>query len=178
LTRGHLSLPRQHGTLRQVAGLRNARMKLTDYLPPSLVKVPLASRDKQSAITELVDLIHQQGLSSSRDALLQAVLEREAQRTTGIGRGFAIPHAKCESVSQLVIAFGRAAAPIDFAAIDGKPVQLIALLASPAGSTSLHIQALAKLSRLVTNGSVFEELLAATSAGELYDVVARSDNGA
>lgn len=150
-------------------------MKLTEYLSLPLVKVPIEATEKTQAITELVDIIAEQGLTSSRDLLLDAVIEREAQRTTGIGRGFAIPHAKCDAVDRLVIAFGRAPEPIDFSAVDGQPVSLIALLASPTNATSTHIQALAKLGRLVTNDTVLEGLLAAKSADEFYNIIAKED---
>ncbi len=153
-------------------------MKLTDYLSRPLVKVPLDAKDKTQAITELVDMVAEQGLTDARDLLLEAVIEREAQRTTGIGRGFAIPHAKCDAVDRLVIAFGRAAEPIDFSAIDGQPVTLIALLASPTNATSPHIQALARLGRLVTNATVLEGLLSAKTADEFYNVIAEADAGA
>ncbi len=151
-------------------------MKLTDCLSLPLVKVPLEAKDKTEAITELVDLVADQGLTKTRDLLLEAVLEREAQRTTGIGRGFAIPHAKCDATDRLVIAFGRAAEPIDFAAVDGQPVSLIALLASPTNATSSHIQALAKLGRLVTNGAVLEGLLSAKTAEEFYNIIAENES--
>jgi fructose-specific phosphotransferase system IIA component len=150
-------------------------MKLTDHLSQPLVKVPLKATDKTQAITELVDVIAEQGLTDERDQLLEAVLEREAQRTTGIGRGFAIPHAKCDAVGRLVIAFGRAVEPIDFAAVDGQPVNLIALLASPTHATSTHIQALARLGRLVTNGTVLEGLLSAKTADAFYDIILKNE---
>ena len=150
-------------------------MKLTEYLPPSLVRVPLRATDKSQAITELVDLLAEQGFTDGRDQLLDAVLEREAQRTTGIGRGFAIPHAKCDAVDRLAVAFGRAAEPIDFGAIDGQPVSLVALLASPTNATSLHIQALARLSRMVTNEAILDALLSAEDAAALHRVIAEND---
>ncbi len=150
-------------------------MKLTEYLPPALVKVPLDSTDKTGAITELVDLVSGLGLTTARDTLLKAVLEREAQRSTGVGRGFAIPHAKSDSVGRLVVALGRTKAPIPFGSIDGQPVELIALLASPTNATSLHIQTLARLSRLVTNGSMLSRILAAKTADELYAQILASE---
>lgn len=153
-------------------------MKLTDHLTPTLIKVPLAATDKKSAIAEMVDLLVQGGVTESRDTLLAAVMERENQRTTGIGLGFAIPHAKTDAVKTLVIALGRTAQPIDFAAIDGKPVNLIALLVSPSNATSQHIQALARLSRMVTSASLLQKLLDAPDAQALYDLIAASDNAA
>jgi len=149
-------------------------MKLTDHLPKELIKVPLDAVDKTQAITHLVDLLAEEGFTDKRDLLLEAVLEREAQRTTGIGRGFAIPHAKCDAVKKLVIAFGRPTKPIDFAAIDGQPVGLIALLVSPTTETSTHIKALATLSRLVTNDKILTGLLNAEHADAFYDIIVES----
>lgn len=153
-------------------------MKLTEHLTPALIKVPLVATDKKSAIAEMVDLLVQGGVTEARDALLAAVMERENQRTTGIGLGFAIPHAKTDAVKGLIIALGRTAQPIDFAAIDGKPVNLIALLVSPSNATSQHIQALARLSRMVTSASLLQKLLDAPDAQALYDLIAASDNAA
>lgn len=150
-------------------------MKLTEYLPPTLVKVPLDSTDKTGAITELIDLVASQHLTTSRDALLKAVLDREAQRSTGVGKGFAIPHAKIDAVSRLVVAMGRTKVPIPFGAIDGQPVELIALLASPTNATSLHIQTLARLSKLVMNGRALERILAAKTPEEFYAQIAASE---
>ncbi len=150
-------------------------MKLTDHLTPALVKMPLAATEKSGAITELVNLVAAQGLADTGEMLLSAVLRREAQRTTGIGRGFAIPHAKCDAVSRLVIAFGRTVRPIDFGAFDGQPVSLIALLASPTYATSEHIQALARLSRLVTQSPVMDGLMNARSAEEAFRIIAENE---
>lgn len=153
-------------------------MKLTEHLTPALIKVPLIATDKKSAIAEMVDLLVQGGVTESRETLLAAVMERENQRTTGIGLGFAIPHAKTDAVKGLIIALGRTAQPIDFAAIDGKPVNLIALLVSPSNATSQHIQALARLSRMVTSASLLQKLLDAPDAASLYSLIAASDNAA
>jgi len=150
-------------------------MKLTEHVSLPLIKVPLAATDKRAAIVELVDLVAGAGLATNKAQLLEKVFEREAQRTTGIGRGLAIPHSKCEVVDRLVIALGRPVPPIDFEAIDGRPVELIALVASPMRATSAHIQALARLSRLVTNASIWQRILATRTAEELYQVIADTD---
>ncbi|MFQ5428997.1 MAG: PTS sugar transporter subunit IIA [Phycisphaerae bacterium] len=153
-------------------------MKLTNHAPRDSVQVPLEATDKTEAITLLVDRLAEQGHTDQRDELLRAVLEREAQRTTGIGRGLAIPHAKCDAVDKLVIAFGLPKQPIDFAAVDGQPVRLIALLVSPTHETSTHIQALAKLSRLVTQDKILNALLDADDADAFYHILAENDGAA
>ena len=81
-------------------------MKLTQILQPECVKVPLESKDKDSAIVELVDLLDAAELLSDRDAALEAVVAREKMRSTGIGSGIAIPHGKCKAVKELVMAIG------------------------------------------------------------------------
>lgn len=152
-------------------------MILADVLPKDLVCMPLTATDKYSAITELVDLMAAKGRADRRDELLGAVMEREAQRTTGIGRGFAVPHAKTDAVRKMVIALGKTSEPIDFESIDGKPVSLIALLASPANSTQEHMQALTTLSRLIMNEQAYQGLVDAPDAESLYHIAVESANG-
>lgn len=153
-------------------------IKITSYLTPELVCVPMASTSKNDAITELVDLMVKNNHVRERDRLLAAVLEREAQRTTGVGRGLAIPHAKTDVCPKLVVAFGRTAQPIDFASIDKQPVRLVVLLAGPPTETGLHIQILARLSRMVTNDAILRELLDAPGPAELYQVIKKNDDAA
>src|SRR5262249_5421219 len=113
-----------------------------------------------------------------RDRLLAAVLERESQKTTGVGRGLAIPHAKTDACPRLVIAFGRTAEPIDFASIDRQPVRLVVLLAGPPENPRIHIQILARLLKMVTNDAVLRELLSATNPTDVYNVIRRFDETA
>ncbi|MBX3394258.1 MAG: PTS sugar transporter subunit IIA [Phycisphaerae bacterium] len=153
-------------------------MKISDLLTESRIALPLAARTKRDAITSLVDLIAADGGVNKRDALLDAILLREAQRTTGVGHGFAIPHAKCDAVDKLVLAMGRPIEPIDFDAIDGKPVTLIALLAGPTSQTGPHLLALAALSRIVSAQNVFAQLVAAKSSAEFAEIIRRLENSA
>lgn len=151
-------------------------IRITDYLPREFVRVPMAARNKHDAIVELVDLLARGGRTRDRDKLLAAVLEREAQRTTGVGRGLAIPHAKSDVCPKLVVAFGRTEEPIDFQAIDGQPVRLVVLMAGPPDQTSPHIQILARLSRMVTNAAVLDDLLLAPTPDAVYEVIRRHDD--
>jgi fructose-specific phosphotransferase system IIA component len=150
-------------------------MNLTQILSPSCVKAPLESRDKNSVITELVDLLDSNNLLSDRDGVLNAVLMREKTRSTGIGSGIAIPHGKCNAVKELVMAIGIAGEPIDFDSIDGKPVKIVILLASPIDQTGPHIQALAKISRLMLDDSFKENLEKSTSAEEAYKLLSEKE---
>ena len=151
-------------------------MRLTEILKPQNIQLPLAAKTKNEAISQLVDLLAANGEVTDAKKVLDSVLEREATRTTGIGNGLAIPHGKCNGVSHLVMAIGRPAAPIDFQAIDGRPVTLIWLLASPPDQTGPHIHALARISRLMTIDRFRQALAAAQSPKELYDAIVQQEN--
>ncbi len=146
-------------------------MKLTDILAPECVKVPLEATDKEQAIAELVDILNDAGLLKDRDGILKAVLEREKTRSTGIGHGLAVPHGKAHGCERLVMAIGKPAEPIDFQSIDKQPVKLIVLLASPPDQTGPHIQALARISRLMTMEKFRHAMFEANSADEIYGIV-------
>lgn len=146
-------------------------MNLLEILSSDCVRAPLESPDKQTAIEELVDLLAGANKVSDAQALKDAVWTREQTRTTGIGHGLAIPHGKSDTMSDLALAIGKPAEPMDFEAIDGQPVQLIVLLASPPDRTSDHIQALAQISRLVSMESFRTELYSAESGEAIYDLL-------
>jgi fructose-specific phosphotransferase system IIA component len=151
-------------------------MRLTDILKPQNILVPMQAKTKNEAIGELVSLLAKNGEIQDAPAVLSAVLEREATRTTGIGNGLAIPHGKCVGTNQLVMAIGRLASPIDFQAIDGRPVSLIWLLTSPPDKTGPHIHALARISRLMTIDRFRQALGIAKTPQEVFDVIVQQEN--
>jgi fructose-specific phosphotransferase system IIA component len=151
-------------------------MRLTQILQPACVKVPLDGEDKQLVITELVDLLDANGLLLDRNTVLEAVLAREQTRSTGIGSRIAIPHGKCKAVKELVMAVGIAHEPIDFASVDGKPVAIVLLLVSPADQTGPHIQALARISRLMLDEEFKQGLEQASSAEQVYELLSSKEN--
>ncbi len=146
-------------------------MRLSDIVSVKRIKVPLDQSTGEGAIAELVDVLAANGDLLDRDKVLQAVLDREKTRTTGIGSGLAIPHGKTSGVKQLVMAVGRADTPMDFQSIDGKPVSLVVLLVSPMDQTGQHIQALARVSRLMSMDSFRSRLLSAPGAQEIFDAI-------
>src|SRR4030042_408995 len=150
-------------------------MILTQILQPSCVKVPLKGKNKTSAITELVNLLDANRLLLDREIVLKAVLAREQTRSTGIGSRIAIPHGKCGAVRELVMAIGIAGEPIDFESVDEKPVTIVILLVSPASETGPHIQALAKISKLMLEEDFKEELEKAHSSDEAYELLCNKE---
>ncbi len=152
-------------------------MDLHKILTVDRVCVPLAATDKTGVITELVDLLNASGALTNRAAALDAVLRREAERTTGIGYGLAIPHGKSEGCARLVLAAGKPACPVDFQSLDGRPVTFVVLLVSPPDQTGVHIQALAKISRLMNMEDFRTAVDRATSAAELYQAIVAAEAG-
>ena len=150
-------------------------MNLLDILSPKCIKVPLDADDKKGVIDELVDLLEAEAKVVDAATLKDAVWTRETTRTTGIGHALAIPHGKSAGVRDLTMAIGKPAQPMDFASIDGKPVKLVVLLASPLDRTSDHIQALTKISRLMTQETFRGKIYSAASGQEIFDLLQQQE---
>jgi len=143
---------------------------LTKFIPEGSIKVPLESptRDgvtKEAVIQELVDLLPEAADPETRKKMLDAVLHREGQMSTGIGDGVAIPHGSAEIEQSLVISAGLAPAPgVEFASIDKQPARIFFLLVARQGERTQHLQALARIARLLKDPSMHERLLTAPDA--------------
>ncbi len=122
-------------------------------------------------IYELVYCLAASGNVNDSKGLKDAVWAREQTRTTGIGNGLAIPHGKSPAMSAVAMAIGRPPRPMDFEAIDGQPVRLVVLLASPPDRTTDHIQALARISKLISMNDFREKIYAAPGPAEIFDLL-------
>ncbi len=150
-------------------------MRLTDILTPRRIKVPLASDSKAGIIKELVDLLAADKALHDRDRMLQAVMERERTRTTAVGEGLAIPHGKSAAAARLAMSLGKVPRGVDFNSVDGKPVTLVFLLVSPMDKTGPHIQALARLSKAMTDVDLKAAMEKAKNAKKVYKLLADWD---
>jgi PTS system nitrogen regulatory IIA component len=140
---------------------------LTELLTPDRVLVPLSARDKSGVIAELARyLVDQSG--GSYPKVLEAVEEREAVLSTGIGFGVAIPHARSSAVSQLTLVCGVTPEPVPFDSIDGEPVRLFFMIVGPEASAGQHVKVLSRIARLVRRENLRERLCEARSAEEFY----------
>jgi fructose-specific phosphotransferase system IIA component len=151
-------------------------MRLSEILKPDNIKIPLVATQKIDAIKELVQLLADTKSVADPKKVLDSVLDREATRTTGIGNGLAIPHGKTTGATDLVMAIGRPAEPIEFQSIDGRPVTIIWLVSSPPDKTGPHIQALARISKLMLNDSFRQSLNAAQGSKEMFDIIVRQES--
>ncbi len=133
----------------------------------------LQARDKRSAIAELVGLLPLAD-DAQRERVVEAVLEREALLSTGIGRGVAVPHGKCAAVNRLMAAMAVHPEGLAFDAVDGEPCRILFLLVSHPDNSGPHIRALAQVAR-VLNQERAKRALAAASTPEEVVAVFRDD---
>ena len=145
-------------------------MKLSDHLSEKFVAVKLASRTKDEAIRELAGLLRASPEVTDFEKYLADVFAREAQASTGVGRGAAIPHARTDAVRDFVVAVGRAPEGIEFAAIDGRPVRTIVLMGTPKTKVNLYLKLLAHLSHLIKTNGFLDSLLAAPDAAAVVEL--------
>ena len=131
----------------------------------------IVSTEKQGAIIELSDLLADCGKISDKESFTKDVLEREDLGSTGIGNNVGIPHARTSSVKGFVIAFGRSDAGIEFKALDAQPVKLVFLMGTDPSELNLYLRILAELSKLLMNVSFRQELLIASDAQAVIDVI-------
>ena len=150
-------------------------MRLSEILKPKNIRIPLLATKKPDAISELVNLLADNGDVTDAKKVLEAVLDRESTRTTGIGNGLAIPHGKTNGTNDLVMAIGKPAEPIEFQSIDGRPVTIIWMLCSPPDKTGPHIHALARISKLMTIDKFRHALNAAISPEEMFDIIVKQE---
>ena len=148
---------------------------LSSILHPDLVKVPLEGTTKRETIDELCTLLCSSDSIQDPENFRRTVWDREGQRSTGIGEGLAIPHGKCAGVREITMAIGLPTEPIEFDSIDGRPVKMIVLLASPANRIADHIQALGRISKFMADPTIRERAFDAPDAESLYELLAGLD---
>lgn len=151
-------------------------MKITKLLTKETVLLSINSKDKNSAIDELVDVLFKAGKLTDREQYKAAILKREEQSTTGIGDGIAIPHAKTAAVKQAAIAFGKSVAGVEYEALDGQPSHLFFMIAAPDGANNTHLEALSRLATILMKEDARQKLMAATTADEVLTIIDSYDH--
>ncbi len=150
-------------------------MKIVDILPVERIKIPLGYRSKEEIITEMVELISSSGKDIDFPNVLKSILNRERTMSTGIGGGVAIPHGKSSGVQEVTASFGVIPEGVDFESLDGEPVYLFFLIASPEGPAGPHLKTLSLISRLIEQDSIKKKLLQATTPEEAYTILAEGE---
>jgi PTS system nitrogen regulatory IIA component len=150
-------------------------MKTTEILSADMVVPELGGSTKAQVLRELARPLANKYRNLDLNAITAVLAERERLGSTAIGDGIAIPHGKMPGVMQIVSTFGRHRKGVDFESLDGKPTHLFFVLIAPEDSTSQHLKALARVSRLFKDASFRERLLAAKDAGELFQLIVEED---
>lgn len=151
-------------------------MKICDILSVNHIKAELNSETKVDIINELVDLLNDSNQVKNIDEVRSAVLEREKIMSTGVGKGFAIPHAKTSAVEKIIACFGKTKEPVDFEALDGEPVSLIFVLVGQDNMVGPHIKLLSRISRMMSKDEFREAVLNAKTPEEIYKVFEEEEN--
>ncbi|MDF7807916.1 PTS sugar transporter subunit IIA [Pontiellaceae bacterium B12219] len=146
-------------------------MNLKKVLSPDTVWIDLKADTKQGIIEEMIDRLVAAGKFSNRAVVLEAVMDRESKMSTGMQNGVAIPHGKTDEIKSLVAAVGLNKAGVDFDSMDGEPCTIFIMTLSPVKRTGPHIQFLAEISRLISQASERDKLLACTTHQEIYDLL-------
>ena len=150
-------------------------MKISELFDESLVITEFKGKSKKQVLEEMVVHLALNKKNIDTDVLLKVLLEREKLGSTGIGRGIAIPHGKINGLENIVLVFGKSNEGIDFDSIDGKPVNLIFLLVAPSNSAGVHLKALARLTRLLKDNNFRQNLLQASDAEKMYNIIIDKD---
>ncbi len=146
-------------------------LNLSSLITPALVKLSLAATKKRDVLAEMVELLAAAGKVTDAAEYLKSVVERESLGSTGIGMGIAIPHGKSDVITDVVIAFGRSTAGIDFEALDDKPVHLVFLLAAPRNVGGVYLKALAQLSRMLRRQDFRQNLMNASTEADVIAIL-------
>ena len=149
-------------------------MQLADFLDCDAIKTSLPGGNKRSLLQQLANLAGQR-LGIEGAMINAALAEREQLGSTGFGQGVAIPHAKIDGLTQAYGLFVRLGEPVDYKAIDGRPVDLLFLLLSPPDAGAEHLKALAAISRVTRHAATLEKMRGARSRDALAAVLMGAD---
>ena len=150
---------------------------LGPHIRPELFVSEIEARKKPAVIDELIDVLHRAGVTRYPDAVRQAVLQREALGSTGLGKGIAVPHARSTLVSERAVVVARSRRGIDFEAQDGQPVHLCFLIvAPPVEKDEIYLQLLARVVRGVRLARTRQRLLDAPDFEAVRSILVRASD--
>ncbi len=154
-------------------------MKLSDFLVREAILVDLQATGKEEAVREIVRSLHDAGrlAESEIDSVSRAILSREELGSTGIGQGVAVPHTRHPTVDRLIGTVALSRKGVDFAALDGEPVDILFLLVSPPNQPGDHLRALENISRHLKDGRFVNFLRQAKTRPQIIELLDEADQG-
>ena len=142
-------------------------MKIQDLLNKEVMILDLKATSKEAAIDEMIKSLVDKGLVTDFETFKTGIMNREAQTTTGLGDGIAMPHSKNAAVKEATVLFAKSATGVDYESLDGQPTDLFFMIAAPDGANDTHLAALAELSKYLLKDGFADSLRKVTSADEV-----------
>ncbi|HEM2780052.1 TPA: PTS sugar transporter subunit IIA [Streptococcus suis] len=156
-------------------------MKIQDVLKKDVMLLDLQATSKEAVIDEMITSLVDKGYVTDFDVFKTGIMNREAQTTTGLGDGIAMPHAKNAAVKEATVLFAKSNKGVDYASLDGQPTDLFFMIAAPEGANDTHLAALAELSKYLMKAGFADRLRAATNPEEViavFDTAEAADKAA
>ncbi len=145
-------------------------MKLSEILHIDKIIPQLEGRSKEDIINELINQFADDNRINDIEKMRSAVLDREKIMSTGVGKGFAIPHSKTDGVNDIIAGFGKLSEPVDFQALDDQPVNLVFLLVAKENMVGPHIRLLSRISRMMNKDEFRKNLLEADTREKIFEI--------
>ena len=133
-------------------------MKIQDVLNKNVMLFDLQATDKEGVINEMVQSLVDNGVVTDFETFKTGIMNREAQTSTGLGEGIAMPHSKNEAVKEATVLFAKSNKGVDYASLDGQPTDLFFMIAAPEGANDTHLAALAELSKYLMKPGFADKL--------------------
>ncbi|HEM4446152.1 TPA: PTS sugar transporter subunit IIA [Streptococcus suis] len=145
-------------------------MKIQDVLRKDVMLLDLQATSKEAVIDEMIASLVDKGYVTDFDVFKIGIMNREAQTTTGLGDGIAMPHAKNAAVKEATVLFAKSNKLVDYASLDGQPTDLFFMIAAPEGANDTHLAALAELSKYLMKPGFADKLRGVSSPEEVISV--------
>ena len=142
-------------------------MKIQDVLNKNVMLFDLQATDKEGVINEMIQSLVDNGVVTDFDTFKAGIMNREAQTSTGLGDGIAMPHSKNEAVKEATILFAKSNKGVDYASLDGQPTDLFFMIAAPEGANDTHLAALAELSKYLMKPGFADKLRQASTPDQV-----------
>ena len=142
-------------------------MKIQDVLNKNVMLFDLQATDKESVINEMIQSLVDNGVVTDFDTFKAGIMNREAQTSTGLGDGIAMPHSKNEAVKEATVLFAKSNKGVDYASLDGQPTDLFFMIAAPEGANDTHLAALAELSKYLMKPGFADKLRQASTPDQV-----------
>ena len=142
-------------------------MKIQDVLNKNVMLFDLQATDKEGVINEMVQSLVDNGVVTDFDTFMAGIMNREAQTSTGLGDGIAMPHSKNEAVKEATVLFAKSNKGVDYASLDGQPTDLFFMIAAPEGANDTHLAALAELSKYLMKPGFADKLRQASTPDQV-----------